>query len=464
MNMEIKQDSFRSGMVIVLLTNILNLLLNVALNFIQPKVLPVETYAAIKTFSLYMSCIGLFHLGYEDGVYLKYGGMEIAQANHRALSASISTLRLFQTLVSLVVLGIGVLKNAPLVAFLGMLILPYNMMMYFRLLYQATGKFSLYGRILNTTTIFLFVGNLMLMFLFSSSSYLPYVALNILIYSVVWLLLERQFSVKFDCRIQLLAFSVREFKQSICTGFPVLIGNFISIFLTSVDRWFVKYLFPSLAFAQYSFAVSMESFLNYAISPFSVTLYNYFCKETREEKIQTVQKAILILASVLVACAFPAKFILEVWLTSYLGSADVLFYLFGAQIYFMIIQCVYVNLYKAQKKQRLYSRRLITVLISGVVFNILFYLILRTKEAMAIGTLCTALLWFVFCQVDFKNIRCSWKQLLFLGAETAIFISAGNTMPALPGCLLYAGLTLLLIVAFFKKDFREFSKILKNRG
>ena len=52
-----------------------------------------------------------------------------------------------------------------------------------------------------------------------------------------------------------------------------------------MDRWFVKALMTTLAFAQYSFAVSMENFMNVAVTPVTTTLYNYFCKATDEVKV-----------------------------------------------------------------------------------------------------------------------------------------------------------------------------------
>ena len=54
------------------------------------------------------------------------------------------------------------------------------------------------------------------------------------------------------------------------------------MFLTTMDRWFVKFLLDTYAFAQYSFAVSVESFLNLAITPVTTTLYNYFCQENNK--------------------------------------------------------------------------------------------------------------------------------------------------------------------------------------
>ena len=45
--------------------------------FFLPKYLSVESYADYKIFILYISYVGILHLGYVDGVYIKYGGKAI---------------------------------------------------------------------------------------------------------------------------------------------------------------------------------------------------------------------------------------------------------------------------------------------------------------------------------------------------------------------------------------------------
>lgn len=119
-----------------------------------------------------------------------------------------------------------------------------------------------------------------------------------------------------------------------------------------------KALMTTLAFAQYSFAVSMENFMNVAVTPVTTTLYNYFCKATDKSQIRKTRNYVMVFAAAIVSCAFPARFILEIYLTKYIDSAKVMFLLFAAQIFYIVIKSVYVNLYKAQKKQNIYFIKL----------------------------------------------------------------------------------------------------------
>lgn len=64
----------KKNIIIVMLANIVCLLINLITNFVLPQYLPIESYAEIKTYVLYISYAGFLSLGYNDGMYLKYGG------------------------------------------------------------------------------------------------------------------------------------------------------------------------------------------------------------------------------------------------------------------------------------------------------------------------------------------------------------------------------------------------------
>ena len=440
------------GMVLVLAANVFSMVINVLLNFFHPKYLSVETYAAIKSFALYMSCAGLFHLGYEDGMYLKYGGKDSKLIDKNELGKNISTLRIFQLTISCVTFFVGVLFRESVLSVFAIFLFPYNMTMYYRLLFQATGEFSLYGRILNISSVILFSLNVLLIFGVHTDSYILYLLVYVAVYVIVWIVLEVYVSIKFKIRKKVLLFSGKELIESIKSGFFIMIGNFSSIFLTSMDRWFVKFLLNSLAFAEYSFAVSLESMLNVVVTPFTVTLYNYFCQKPQKDKILRMRNGVCLFSVFIVSAAFPAKFIIELWLPHYKGAESVVFYLFSAQILFIIIKSIFVNLYKAQKRQKEYFIKLMIVLLTGALFNSICFILLRVKEAMAIGTLFSAILWFVLCQIDFKDIRFDFLHCIYIAVEIIAFNVTGKLFSALVGFAVYLLFTVGFSLVMLKSE------------
>lgn len=114
----------------------------------------------------------------------------------------------------------------------------------------------------------------------------------------------------------------------------------------------------------------MEHFLSVAVSPLSITLYNYLCKNIPNYKLKKLRGAILIFSAFLVCSAFPVVFILEHFMTNYVDAIHVLILLFASQIFFTVVKCIYVNLYKANKMQTKYFQRWISVIAVAFISNI----------------------------------------------------------------------------------------------
>ena len=52
-------------------SNVVKLLAGALVAFVLPKLIGVSDYGYFKTFTLYATYVGLFHLGICDGIYLK---------------------------------------------------------------------------------------------------------------------------------------------------------------------------------------------------------------------------------------------------------------------------------------------------------------------------------------------------------------------------------------------------------
>lgn len=152
-------------------------------------------------------------------------------------------------------------------------------------------------------------------FLIKTDNALCFLLSNVAVYFIVWIVLELNCRKLIGSKNDGNTFSFDELIKNIKAGILLTVGNLSSVVLTSMDRWFVKALMTTLAFAQYSFAVSMENFMNVAVTPVTTTLYNYFCKATDEVKVRKARNYVMIFAALIVSCAFPARFILEVYLT-----------------------------------------------------------------------------------------------------------------------------------------------------
>lgn len=459
---ELMDKKLQKGIFAVLLANIINVIFSLATNFLLPKYLSVESYAAIKEFQLYVSYVGLFHFGFVDGIYLKYGGKDLNKKLDSNFSTNISTMRIFQIFITLAVVGVAINLNDKILLLFALSILPQNMANYFKFLYQAIGEFDLYGKAMNLTTITTFLLNIVLLFVIKTDKMLLYIGGYVILFFIIWFVLEVYFRKK-HILIKGKIFSIKELIDNIRTGCLLTLGNLSSIFLSSMDRWFVKVLMNTIAFAQYSFAVSVENFLNLAITPVTTTLFNYFCRETDVKVHRKVFNYVVVFATLIPAAAFPVKFILEVFLKKYLDSVAVVFLLFSAQMFYTIIKSIYINLYKVQRKQKKYFVKLLCILVIGFVFNVICYRINHVKEAFAVGTLFSAIIWFFLSKRDFKYLKTEIKTEIYIFFELVMFLFLGINVESILGFLMYIIGTIVMLAVLMRETFLDLlSKIIEN--
>jgi len=451
----------KQGIIKVLIANVLNMVFSIGTNFLLPKYLSMDSYAQIKTYQLLISYAAILQLGYSDGMYLQFGGKQLKDIPAVTLQKSISTAWVFQGAITVISVIGALLVGDPVVLVAAMAVLPQNILAYYKNLFQAVGIFEKYSKIMNYTTGLTFLVNTLLLFVFRSDNYLYYILGYLLLMVFLCIAIEVSIHKESNYSFNLLKFSYIELKEKVASGILLLFANFSSILLTSMDRVFTKILMTVVDFAQYSFAVSIESFLNVAVSPITVTLYNYFCNTTSEEKIKKLLDAVMGFAALLVATAFPVKWIIEVFLTEYMDSVSTLFLLFAAQIFLIIVRSIYANLYKARKMQNQYFVRMCLVIVSGFVLNCVCYFVLRKKEAFAIGTMLSSIIWFVLSVWDFKDLKLTARRYVYIGIEVVAFLMCGR-LNTFVGCGIYIILTLIMLRVFLPHVLRMYMRIVRS--
>lgn len=460
--MDSNLKKLKRGIVSVLLANIINMIINLITNFLLPKYLSVDSYAAIKTYQLYVSYAGVLSLGYVDGMYLKYGGKEFKNIDKKEFNINLSSFRILQLFISFIML-FGVILNKDIIyCFFVLTIFPINMAGYFRSLYQSIGEFKIYSNIMNLTAGVIFIINMSMIFVIKSDYYLWYLALYVAVDIVIWIVLEIYLNKSLKDKLSYTKFSLGECINNIKDGLLLMLGNFSNIIMTSMDRWFIKLLMDSRAFAQYSFACSMENFVSVAITPITVTLYNYFCKVKDIKQIRNVCRLVLLLGILLISCAFPGKFILEVYLTNYIESVDIMFYLFAAQLFYILIKGIYINLYKARKQQNRYFIKLISVIIIGFILNSICYQVCKGKEAFAIATFLSSIIWFILCIHDFPDVRFSFKELLYIIICVSTFLICGSNLSAVLGFFTYVFVSIFFAFILMNDTISVLFKVIKK--
>lgn len=453
-------SSLKRGILLVFGANIINLIISLINGFVLPKYLSVETYAATRTYYLYVSYTGILALGYADGLYLKYGGMPMADIPGKDINTARTNSLIMQGIMTLICLFIGFLMRDWIFMIAAAAIIPSNISDVYKNIFQATGEFGTYSKAINYRPVFILIATVLLLARRVENS-LSYIIVIAMVSFIVWGILEYQLYHLYRLRIRFHA-DANNLKENIVSGLPLMLGNFSDILVSSIDRWFVKILMSTMSFALYSFAFSAAGLLSVFINPVATTMYNYLCNETDMNKISGIKRRCMILALFLISAAYPVKLILEIYLTKYYEANRVIFILFSTQAFFMIIKGIYANIYKAEKKQKLYFRQLLIVIIFSISANAVFYMVCGTIEAIAYATLLTAIFWYILCSLSVKGLKPHCRELTVLIAALLIFLFTGMRMPCISGFCVYICSVALLCITLMKEDFVRLLDMLKR--
>lgn len=421
----------------IITANIFYLLIVAGTNFILPKFTSIEVYAATKEYTLYLTTYsGILTLGYLQGMYVEYGGKKLEKTDPRNLGENIVSFFLFMLPISLIITVAGVRLHNIIISVLGIGILSTNLQSYYQMLYQATGEFKAYSVALNASRVGLLAVYLILIFVVKTDSMILYVgaAPFVGVLSAVYLTVRLQHRIPF---LRASWFSPARINSNIRSGFILMLGDFVTKFFSSLDRWFVNTLMDTFSFAMYSFAVSMDNLVNTFMTPVTVSMFNYFCRKPAAAEIRRMKDAALIYSFIIIAGAYPIKWILENFMTEYISSSDIIFPLYAAQGLSAIVKGIYVNKYKAEGEQKRYLVQMVSMLVLAAVSNVIFYAGYQSMLSFAWATLFTNAVWLLICELQCKEIRYEKRTITGVVILVSVYLLTGYFCHSILGCVIY---------------------------
>lgn len=429
--------------------NVLTLLTGVIIGFLVPSILSIDSYANVKTYTFYISYIGVLHLGFIDGMFLKYGGKDINNINKEELKSEHNFFIILQLIMALLFLGLAMIKKDFIIFLMSMSIIPINTFTFHKFLYQATGEFKKYAKISYLYTIIELVLTLILVIFIKSDDYIFYCLTSLIANIIVFLTLEYNFyknykdiSGKYD----------RMFWKNIKVGIFILLGNLAAILFYAIDRWFVKIFFTSFDFAYYSFAVSMLNIISTLVSAVAVTFYNYLSKGEDKDKIKKLKNYFLIIGVFSSGTYFLLSGIVNLFLKKYIPSLDIIGISFLAYPYMIVINSLYVNLYKVRKEEKKYLKVVILMLSMAILLNTVAVLVFKNTLSIAMATTLSFIIWYLYSMKDFDYLKISVKEGIYLSIAFFSFLIVKNIFNWFLGGMLYIIIISLASFIIYKEQ------------
>ena len=469
--------AFGSDVLIYSFGQALLLIFGLVQSLIIPKYLSTADYGYWQLFLLCTTYVGILHFGFLDGILVRWAGKEfdeIAQEIPTAFRFLLLEQFLVVGVLALVLItidlpfrtiGLAVLANAMIV----------NVLTFFIITAQAVKRFKLVTAI-NISRGVLFL--LLILTLFTSGMfgygylYIATIVTGFTLLILFAMYLRDSLFSQVTPRKSLRTYG----KENISIGLFVLLGNFMAVLLTTVDRLTVGSLFSITQFAQYTFAMSMCAIIITFIQAISQVFFPYLSGsscELRTRAYRMFRPAITIFWAGMLIIYFPFTAWVEFYLPHYTASLPLMAILLCMIGFSSQIQILHVNFFKAYRKQRLYFTLAGICLVCAVALYLLAAMLFGTLLSIAITAVISSLLWYLLnefslCRFMFMDNGEVARWLLVIGIYAGAFLM--TTMLAqewVYRMIIYLAIFVLLTGTVLKSevtDLLELVKVSLNRN
>lgn len=400
LNLFVNDLGYRKSALFVVALTVLNFGISIILNYFIPKLLlPIE-FGKWRLYLLIVSFSGLAHIGFSDGIFLKWLKISNKEIDEQFLPNFLKLLIqqiIFASVVYLIVSRIQTISSIAINISLQIVFI--NLLGFVQFYLQAKKKFLLNTLIiiLSQFTLFLLVAVF--------SNYIKNDPNRLILLSHVQLIIAiviTFFIVRSNLDIASFNFSkFLSFKRlsinHVKIGLPILLSGIIFHTILTLDKIVVVNFYSDYDFGIYSFASTIVGIVFTLVFALTNIILKYLFENSQIQKVKFYNKAIswisLIWMLIILVMPIISKLISEI-LPNYNEAGLYLVSLSGIVGSVCAIQTLQANIFKNAQKQNLLL--IITSFILGI-SSIALYFIAKENSALSIIPIFLSaifLLWF----------------------------------------------------------------------
>lgn len=458
--MNLKAKNFIKNFSYTFSANALSFLISAVLIFLVPKRLGVEQYGFWQFYTLCTSYVGFFHLGWCDGVYLRYGGKDYDELEKPVFVTQFWYLTFFEWIVciGLGVYGFLIAPDADkglifaMTGVCALLVIPRT---YIGYVLQFTNRIKEYAVITMLERIIYFV--LVTAMVFGG------------IREYKWLLAADLFGkgvalVVGIARCRDIVFGkfvpvregLSETGKNINVGFKLMVANIAGMLIVGLVRMAIENHWDMETFGKVSLTMSVSNLLMVFISAVSLILFPTLRRTSDERQVDMyniMRTCIMGLLLGLLVFYYPAKLLLTMWLPKYAEALNFMALMFPVCI-FESKTTMLVNTYlKIMRKEKwILLINVATVALSVLLTGVTVYWLdnLELTVAMIVFLQAFRCIFGELLLTRSMHIRV-WKDIILEVLMTAVFILVSWNIRSWLCTALYA-LAYLVYLLFKRRD------------
>ncbi len=454
-------------------SNLLSLVISTLVVLIIPKLIGVEEYGYWQLYIFYTSYIGFLHFGWNDGIYLRYGGKEYDSLDKKMFFSQYYMLFTVQLLIGVLISIYALLfvqgeNRVFIVQMTSIALVIVNSRYMLLFLLQATNRIRIYAKITMLDRI-LYVGLIILLLAFGIRNFKLMIIADLLGKGVSLLVAMYACKDIVFRNISQFTFTIKEAYLNLSVGIKLMLSNIAGKFIVGFVKLGIERSWDIATFGKVSLTLSISNLVMLFINAVGVIMYPIL-RRTNESKLpniyMTMRDVLMIILLGVLIIYYPLKSILSGWLPEYAESLNYMAILFPIVIYEGKMSLLINTYLKTLRKEKtILFINVITVSMSAL-FTLVTTVLLRNLDFAIISIVILLALRSVISEMILsKIINISvLKDIVIELGMTTIFILTAWKLDSFITVLIYGlfyGVYLFIKRTDIKNSAQNLKKLMK---
>ena len=431
-------------------SNLVSLVISSLVVLVLPKILGVDEYGYWQLYIFYLGYVGFLHFGWNDGIYLRYGGKL-----YNELDKNLFFSQFYLLFISQLIIGIAIViysyvfvedvNRAFIIKLIAFSLIIVNTRYFLLFTLQATNRFKEYSLITLYDRI-LYVSLIVILILFGVKSFKLLIIADIIgkLVSLIY--------ASYKCRdivfrkFSLLKFTIAESVNNILVGINLMFASIASKLIIGVIRFGIERTWSIAVFGRVSLVLSISNMFMLFLNTVGLVLFPVL-RRTKKENLASIYNILrdflmVIILGILVIY-YPFKEILSYWLPKYSDSLRYMALLLPITV-FEGKMALLINTYlKTLRKEKTILRINIYALVLSFLTTLIIIIIFKNLEILIFSIVIILAFRSIFAEILLSKILkiSLFKDIVLEIGLTVIFIYTGwfiNTWGAtMAYCLAY---------------------------
>lgn len=358
--MNIKALNFIKNFSYALSSNLISLIISTLVVLVVPKLIGIEEYGYWQLYIFYTSYIGFLHFGWNDGIYLRYGGESYENLDKKKFFSQYYMIVLSQIVIAIIfgILAYYFVSDSDkkfIFEMIAISIVVVNSRYMLLFIMQATNRIKEYANVTVLDRVF-YIGMLMFLLQIGIRNYKLMIVADVLgkFISLFYAMhLCRDIAYR---KITDFTVDVKEIFANINVGIKLMFSNIASKFVIGFIRIGIERTWDIGVFGKVSLTLSVSNLMMLFVNAMGIIIFPVL-RRTNQEKLSSIYSTLrdflmIILLGILIIF-YPFKAILSEWLPAYAESLNYMGILFPIVIFESKMSLLINTYLKTLRKERL---------------------------------------------------------------------------------------------------------------